>query len=114
MRLEFTNKEIERISPLEQEISTLKDLLKEKEESIKQLKIKNDDQEIRIVELLKGEERLLKLLKSTEQYNEVAVIPYATSTKSKNAAAKSDQLQKKMADLKSSNLVYLEGSKALS
>jgi len=65
------------------------------------------------VELLKTEERLLKLLKSTEQYSQVAVIPYATSSHGKTSS-KLNQVGQRMAEIKNSNLVYLEGSKALS
>lgn len=55
----------------------------------------------------------MKLLKSTDQYNQVAVIPYASSSKKLGSARQKD-ITSAIGEAKSSNLVYLEGSNALS
>jgi hypothetical protein len=110
----FYSEELGTIPTLKLQIEQLTAKGRDLQSKIDDFKIRNDDQELRIVGLVKGEKRLLELLKSTNKYNDLALMPFSKTAKSKKSKKKALRLEKKMKELNDVNLVYLEGSKALS
>ena len=87
-KISFYISETETIPSYKSEIEVYKQTIKDLNEKMKDFQIRNDDQELRIVGMIKAEKRLLELLKSTKSYNDVALIPFAKSDTVKTKKAK--------------------------
>lgn len=113
-KLSFQNDQINTIPTLKKALEEQAETIKKLQDQINNFQIRNDDQELRIVGLIKSEQRLLGLLKSTKKYNDLVLMPFSKTAKSKKSKKKANKLERKIKELKDANLVYLEGSQALS
>lgn len=113
-KMGFYSQELSTIPTLKIKIEQLTSTIKQLNEQVTDFKIRNDDQELRIVGLVKTEKRLLELIKSTQKYNDVALMPFSKTAKSKKSKKNAFKMEKQIKELNDVNLVYLEGSKALS